>query len=86
MRELALLCQQLVEPLLKRPADDDAVDVDRPILPDAVNAVGGLVFDGRVPPAISMDDMVRRGKVHAVTCGQWAAQRHAGISSVERVD
>ena len=41
------------------------MDVDVPGLTDAEGAVGGLVFDGRVPPPVVVDDVVGARQVQA---------------------
>jgi hypothetical protein len=41
---------------------DEAVYLDRFVLADAVGAVCGLVFDGGVPPAVVVDDVVCAGR------------------------
>ncbi|MEF3698791.1 MAG: SPOR domain-containing protein, partial [Desulfolutivibrio sp.] len=41
------------------------VGEDLAFLADAVGAVGGLVFHGRVPPRVVVDDVVRAGQVQA---------------------
>ena len=48
---------------------DHLVDVDVPRLTDAEGAVGGLVFDGRVPLPVVVDDMVGARQVQAGTAG-----------------
>ena len=51
---------------------DKAVDLDVALLADTEGAVGGLRFDGGVPPQIVMDDLRSGNKVEA------------GASSLER--
>jgi hypothetical protein len=48
---------------------DEAVYLDRFVLADAVGAVCGLVFDGGVPPAVVVDDVVCAGEVQSGTRG-----------------
>ncbi len=38
-------------------------------LPDAVGAVGGLVFHGRIPPTVKMENMACAGQVQADASG-----------------
>jgi hypothetical protein len=38
----------------------DAVHDDRLVLADAVRAIGGLLFDGRVPPRVEQEHVPRR--------------------------
>ncbi len=44
---------------------DEFVDKDGLVLPDAVGAVGGLVFGGGIPPGVVVDDGVGGGEVEA---------------------
>ena len=44
---------------------DEFVDDDVLLLADAEGAVGGLVFDGGVPPAVEVDDVAGGGEVEA---------------------
>jgi hypothetical protein len=46
-------------------ARDQADDGDGAALADAVAAIGGLIFDGGVPPGIEVDDGVGGGEVEA---------------------
>ena len=67
--ELALRVNELIDPLLNRPAADELVHQDVPGLADAERAVGGLVLDSWVPPAIDMDDVRGGGEVEAGATG-----------------
>ena len=58
-----LIPEQLVNLFFHRPLADELVDEDIPLLPDAIGAVGGLVFHGGVPPAVEVDDVRGRGEV-----------------------
>ena len=57
--QLALRVEQLVDPLLERRRADEAVDEDVLVLAEAVGAVGRLLLDGGVPPAVEVEDVVR---------------------------
>ena len=48
-----------------RPLSHEAINGDGFLLSDAVGAVGGLVFDRRVPPRVEVDDVVGSGQVEA---------------------
>jgi len=48
-------------------------------LADAVGAVDGLVFHGRIPPWIVEDDVAGRGQVQARATGLQRDQEHAGL-------
>ena len=63
--QLALGLQHLGDAVLDRALGDEAVHLHRAGLADAVGAVGGLVLDGRVPPAVVVDDVVGAGQVEA---------------------
>jgi len=54
---------QAVDPLLDRAAADELVDEDVFGLSDAEGAVGRLVLDRRVPPAIEVDDVRGGGEI-----------------------
>src|ERR1051326_7918368 len=53
--------------LLHRADTDELVNLHVLYLSDAKGAVGGLVLDGRVPPAIKVEDMIGRRQVEADT-------------------
>ena len=44
---------------------DEVIDGDLLLLADAVGAVGGLLFDGRIPPGVKVDDVVGPREVEA---------------------
>ena len=46
-----------VDAFLDGASGDEFVDEDIALLADAVGAVGGLVFDGGVPPAVEVNDV-----------------------------
>ena len=51
--------------LLERARADELVHLDVAGLADAKGAVGGLVLDRRVPPAVEVEDVVGGGKVQS---------------------
>ena len=55
---------------------DQAVDHHRPVLADAVRAVGGLVLDGGVPPRVDQEHVVGGGEVEAGAAGLERDQHH----------
>jgi hypothetical protein len=66
---------------LHRPDGDQLVNENRFRLADAVGAVGGLRFHGRVPPRIVMDDRVRRRQVQAGAAGFEADQEQRNLAA-----
>src|SRR5471030_2068059 len=63
LHELALRVEQLVDPLLERPETDQAVYEDRLPLPQAMHTIRCLLLDGGIPPAVEVEDVVRRRQV-----------------------
>src|SRR5208283_4077646 len=60
---------QRVDSLLDRATANEFVYEDIALLPDAEGAVGRLVFDGGVPPAVEMRDMRGGGQIEARPAG-----------------
>src|SRR5690606_20078931 len=60
--DLAFALPKFDHLLLDGVFDDQSVDQDGFVLPDAVGAIGGLVFDGGIPPRIVVDDGIRLGE------------------------
>ena len=73
---------QLQHFFLDRVARDQPVGEDRLVLPDAVGAVDGLRFHGRIPPGIEHEDIVGGGQVQAQATGLEADQEEAAASGV----
>ena len=48
-------------------------------LADAVSAVDGLAFDGRVPPGVEDEDVIGFGEGQAGTGGLKAQEKHLGL-------
>ena len=61
--QVALRFDHLVDPLLERAYADQLAHLDVAALTDAEGAVGCLVLDRRVPPAVEVDYVVGRGEV-----------------------
>jgi hypothetical protein len=57
VREAAFLLDDRVDFFLKRAAADELVDEHVLLLTDAECAVGRLVFDSGIPPAVEMNDV-----------------------------
>jgi hypothetical protein len=51
------------------------------VLPEAVRAVGRLLLDGRVPPAVEVEDVVRGGEIETSTDGPSGSANEATSSS-----
>ena len=79
-QRFAILAEQLVghvpacrdhgvDPLFHRAAADELMDQHVPFLADAKGPVGGLVLDGRIPPAIEVNDVRRRGQIQPAAAG-----------------
>ena len=65
-----------------RVAHQEAVDEDRLLLSDAVGAVAGLVFHGRVPPGVEVDDVAGTGEVEPGASRFQADEENAGRIAV----
>src|SRR4051812_9029102 len=74
--EILLLLLELQDLFFDRAGGDEAVNRDDLLLADAVSAIGGLVFDGGVPPGVEVDHGVRRGEVETGTAGLETDQEH----------
>lgn len=55
--------------LFYRTGRNESIDRYRALLTNAVGAVAGLVFDGRIPPRIQMNHIVGSGEVEAQSSG-----------------
>ena len=69
--------------LLDGAARDEPVDRDRLVLADAVRAIGGLIFDGGVPPRIEVDHVVGAGEVDAGAAGLERDQEQIALAGLE---
>ena len=63
--------------------EHELVDGHRSRLADAMGAIGGLLFDRRVPPRIEMDDVVGSGQVDADATGLEAEQEHLALAALK---
>ena len=77
--ELALRVEQRVDPLLDRRGTDEGRDEDGLPLAETVDAVGGLLLDRGVPPAVEVDDVVRGGKVESPAAGAQRDDEHGRL-------
>ncbi len=78
--EFLLACLQLQNTGFDGIFRDEFVDEDGLVLTDAVGAVGGLAFNGRVPPGIVMNHGVGGGQVEADASGLEADQEERDIA------
>src|SRR5919197_1148278 len=76
LRKLDLALDQPVQRLFEGPGAHVLVDLDVPRLPDPEGAIGGLVLDGRVPPAVEVKHVVRPGQVQAGPAGLQRQHEH----------
>ena len=79
LRQLPLRVNQLVDLLLDRPAADELVHQHVLGLADAKRAIGRLILDRRIPPAIEMHDVRGGGEVEPGAAGleREDEERHA---------
>ena len=63
--------------------DDEFIDEDGLSLTDAVATVGGLAFDGGVPPRVVVDDAVGGGEVEAGAAGAQADEEQRAGTGLE---
>ena len=85
--EGALFGDQGVDFFLDGAAADELVDEDVALLADAEGAVGGLVLDGRVPPAVEVDDVRGGGQVQAGAAGlEREDEERRAVVALESVD
>lgn len=66
---MGLFLLELVDAVFDGAGADELVDEDGFVLADAVGAVGRLVFGGRIPPRVVVDDGVGGGEVEAGAAG-----------------
>ena len=69
MRELPLRFDERVDLFLDRSAADELVHQHVLGLPDAEGAIGGLILDRGIPPAVEVHDVRGRGEVEAGAAG-----------------
>ena len=82
LRQCALALLQLEHALLHRVGGHEPLHEHRPVLADAVGAVGGLVFDGGVPPWIEQEHVVGGGQVEPGPAGLERQQQHRRTAGV----
>ena len=67
--QAALALQHLIDPLFERPHGDELVHLDILGLSHPISAVGRLILDRGVPPAVEVEHMVRRGQIQTYAAG-----------------
>ena len=72
--------------LLDGVGSDEVIDRDVAMLTDTVGAVGGLLFDGRVPPRVEMDDVVGSGEVEAYASRLEGDKEDLRLAMLEALD
>ena len=65
---------------------DEAIDRDRTSLADAVRSVSRLIFDGRIPPRIEMNDVIGSGEVQASPARFERDQKEISFAPLEGID
>src|SRR6056297_1919119 len=65
---------------------DQLVDEYRLVLADSVGAIGGLVFDGRIPPRVVVDDSVGLDQVQPHAAGLEAEQEQGDFAVAKALD
>jgi hypothetical protein len=65
---------------------DDAIDDDRFGLSDAVRSVGSLIFHGRIPPRVHVDDVIGGGQIQTGTACFEGDEERRGVAILERID
>ena len=81
--EPALGLDQLVDPLLDGARADHPVHLHHPRLADPVRAVGCLILDRRVPPAVEVEDVAGVGQVEAQAARPQRHHQHARLAAVQ---
>ena len=77
---------ELVDAVLDGSVADQLVDEDGLVLADAVCAVGGLVFGGRIPPRVVVDDAVGGGEVETGATGFQGNEEDGDVLVLEAVN
>ena len=84
--QAALAILQLQDLFFDAAACDQPDDLDRMLLAHAMCPVGCLVFHGRIPPWVVMDDRVRTGQVQTGAARAQGNQENAPFAGVEGID
>ena len=84
--QIALALVERLDLVLDGVGGLEVVDGDLLVLPKSMRAVGGLVFDGRVPPGVEVDDVVGLGEVEAEAARLEADEEYRRIAFLEILD
>ena len=85
--QVRFLGEQAVDALFDGADGDEFVDLYFALLADAVGAVGGLVFDGGVPPAVEMEHVAGGGQIEAEPAGSQREDENRRLAGgLESVD
>ena len=85
VRDGFLCLEKRVDFFFERSLGDEPVDLHVACLPDTEGAVGGLRFDGGVPPQVVMDDLRCGGEVEARTARLEREDEHLAFGVSFRV-
>ena len=83
---MGFLLLELVNAVFDRSGTDEFVDEDRLVLADAVGAVSGLVFGGRIPPGIVVDDAVGGCQIQTGATGFEGDEEDGDVLVLESFD
>src|SRR5438270_11648538 len=82
IENLALLLEDLIDPLLNRIEREKAADRDRPRRADSMRPIDRLIFDSRVPPAIEEKHITGELQIQPHAPGAIADQEYVPLGIV----
>src|SRR3989442_3814079 len=85
-RQGPFLGQRGVDLLLYRATADELVHQHVPLLANAEGAIGGLLLDGRVPPAVEVDDVGGGREIEARAARLEREHEEGRLAGLEAVD
>ena len=77
---------ELEDALLDGVFGDQLIDEDVLLLADAMRAIGGLAFDGGIPPRIVVDDRIGGGEIEPGAAGFEADEKERHLAVLEARD
>ena len=86
LRTLPFAGVQLQNFLLHSAGGDPTIDCHGLCLADSMDAVGGLLFDGRIPPRIRQNDITGGCQIQSRTASLQADQEEVTLSCLEVID